>query len=415
MPVIELQEHDFLSGTPDARFNNLALVTWDTYNPDRVGYYASFKIGAEWVDKDDAIVVTPKRGMENIDFLHMFMTCLSADLEPERFAEIYHIDLDKPAIRTTSLQGVLSPLIVFHYISLVSRIRSLKKGYVHHSENLKKIKGHINPLKNERKNIISRRYDRIYCEYDEYSEDIPENRLLKKALIFSERLLGQMSDSNAAVAAARQRLRVQMARFEQVGEDVMIREIGQVRAHKLFKEYKEAIELAKLILRRFDYSINKVALEEESVVPFWIDMSLLYEHYVYGLLYEAYGRRIDYQYHGDRGYPDFLYYDAASDFGAILDTKYIPKYDDESLELYVIRQLCGYARDLRILHRVGYKVKEADPVPDVPCVIIYPVEADAPANPFIGHPLADFCLHPEPHISRFYKIAVPLPTKQIHS
>ena len=39
------------------------------------GYYASYVIGAEWIDENEALVVTTKRGMEEIDFLAMFMTC----------------------------------------------------------------------------------------------------------------------------------------------------------------------------------------------------------------------------------------------------------------------------------------------------------------------------------------------------
>jgi 5-methylcytosine-specific restriction enzyme subunit McrC len=98
----------------------------------------------------------------------------------ESFAQIYNIDSEAPAIHAPSLKGVLSPLIVLHFLGVVNRLKSLKKGYVHYSENLKKIKGHIKVMKNERMNIASKRYDRVFCEYDEYTVDIPENRIIKK-------------------------------------------------------------------------------------------------------------------------------------------------------------------------------------------------------------------------------------------
>ena len=44
------------------------------------GYYASYVIGAEWIDENEALVVTTKRGMEEIDFLAMFMTCFSSNM-----------------------------------------------------------------------------------------------------------------------------------------------------------------------------------------------------------------------------------------------------------------------------------------------------------------------------------------------
>ena len=88
-----------------------------------------------------------------------------------------------------------------------------------------------------------------------------------------------------------------LAMFENVSECVQIREVRQIKGHKLFSEYNEAVRLAKLILQRYDYSISKTSMEEENVLPFTLDMSLLYEHYVYGLLHEAYGNRISYQYY----------------------------------------------------------------------------------------------------------------------
>ncbi len=138
-------------------------------------------------------------------------------------------------------------------------------------------------------------------------------------------------------------------------------------------------------------------------------MSLLYEHYVFGLLYQAYNNKISYQSKGKTGYPDFLF--KSDSYRAILDTKYIPKYDDMSLDTYVIRQLCGYARDIRILKKIGYEdIDEKSDIPNVPCIIIYPEEGDLFCNPFIGNQLENLCGKPEKGILHFYKISVPLPT-----
>ena len=54
------------------------------------GYYASYVIGAEWIDENEALVVTTKRGMEEIDFLAMFMTCFSSNLSADAFSQIHH-------------------------------------------------------------------------------------------------------------------------------------------------------------------------------------------------------------------------------------------------------------------------------------------------------------------------------------
>lgn len=406
--MIQLKEHELLSEERDERFDNLRLVSWDRPPAAQTwGYYASFIIGAEWVDKEEALVVTAKQGMENIDFLKMFMTCFTSDLALEEFSNIYHIDSDERPIYAPSLKGIVSPLIVLHFLGVMRRIKTLKRGYVHHSENLKKIKGRINVLKNEKLNIAPKRYDRIYCEYDEYSVDIPENRLLKKALLFSKNVVKSMGEQQTLFSKINGLLSKTLMLFENVSDEVDLKEIRQTKMHKLFSEYSEAIRLAKLILKHFDYSIHNVGTAEEKVVPFSLDMSLLYEHYVYGLLYEAYQERIDYQFHGLTGVPDFLYHSLS--FKAILDTKYKPSWSPAKNNDDV-RQLSGYSRDIRVLRKLGYEdITEISPTPSVPCVIIYPSVGEAYSNPFKTSSLEELCSVPVRGLSQFYLIAVPIP------
>lgn len=292
MKPIVIQEHEQLSIEQNDRYERLSLVRWDKpMDNSPWGYYASYMIGAEWIDDKEALVVTTKKGMEKIDFLTMFMTCFTSDLSVEAFSEIYNIDCEAPTIHAPSLKGVLSPLIVLHFLGVVSRIRSLKKGYVHYRENLKKVKGHIQVMKNERKNIAVKRFDRVFCDYDEYTANIPENRLIKKALLFSKQILMHIIEKHQSGTKAKIMLSRALAMFENVSEDVQTRDVRQIKGNKLFSEYNEAIRLAKLILQQYDYSISKVSMEEENISPFTLDMSLLYEHYVYGLLREAYGKK----------------------------------------------------------------------------------------------------------------------------
>lgn len=403
MSVIQLQEHGQLPvSKKEDKYDRLELVEWckrTDFLPE--AYYASYKIGTEWIDEQESLIVTTKHKMEQIDFVRMFMTCFTSDLSLASFSTIYEIYIDKPCIKAPALQSVVSPLLVLHFLGVVSRIKELKKGYVSRSENLKKVKGRISILKNERQNIAIRRYDRVFCEYDEYSADIPENRLIKKALLFSQRLLQGLNERSAAVAKLR--LNKSLALFSEVSDKVEIKQVKRLRAHKLFTNYNEAIRLAKLILRLFDYNISKVGSHEGKVVPFWLDMSLLYEHYVYGLLHEAYRERITYQFKGKTGFPDFLY--KSEEYKAILDTKYIPKYEEKSLDKDVVRQLSGYGRDLRILTHLEYK-----DVSPIPCIIIYPKEGRRKNNPFLGNNLRMLCGKSLKGLLEFYKIEVSLPT-----
>lgn len=399
------QEHERLPFELNEKYNHLQLIQWTKLpNSDQWGYYTSYKIGAEWIDENEAIVVTTKRNMENIDFLKMFMTCFSSNIELESFSKIYSINFEKPSIKAPALRSVLSLLIVIHFINAVNRIKNLRKDYVHYSNNLNKIKGHISVLKNERKNISLKRFDRIYCEYDEYSLDIPENRLIKKALLFSKNLLFKYNQHHSINYLLNKALSL----FHDVSDNVTIKEVDRIKGHKLFNEYNEAVRLAKVILRHFDHNIIKESHSDEMVPPFVIDMSLLYEHYVYGLLREAYGNKIIYQYRSRTGVPDFLY--VSEDFIGILDTKYIPRYNDSPIDTYVIRQLSGYSRDLTILKKLGYvNIQEDSPIPSVPCVIIYPSEKENSSNPFKDVNLVDL-YKKENGLAHFYKIEIPLPS-----
>ena len=407
--IHQLQEHGLLSTEPTDRFNNLRLVSWDKpMDNSPWGYHASYKIGAEWIDDVEALVVTTKRGMENIDFLGMFMTCFSSGLAIERFSTIYQINSNQPTIEAPALTNIVSPLIVFHFIGVVSRIKALKKGYVHHEENLLKVKGRVKLLNNERKNISTKRYERVYCNYTDYSVDIPENRLIKKALLFSQAFLSHCASHHQSLGNIKTMLVSSLRLFENVSGDVDMRDVRQVKSHKLFKEYAEAVRLAKMVLKHFDYSISKVSQNDGNVTPFVLDMSLLYEHYVYGLLNQAYHEKIIFQYQGKTGYPDFLY--CSEEFKAILDTKYIPKYQDNSLDTYVVRQLSGYGRDLAILRKLGFdNLCEESETPPVPCVVIYPEEGIADGNPFDKQKLSDLCVK-VPGLSQFYTMAILLPS-----
>ena len=409
-----IHEHERLDGIEqeDAKYADLALIKWDKPLDNYPwGYYASYKIGAEWINDSSTILVTTKRTMENIDFLKMYMTCFNSELAITRFSEIYDIKTDQPSIEApVALTNVISPLIVVHFLNVVSHIKTLKKGYVHRSENLKKKKGRLGLLKNERLNISTKRFDRLFCEYDEYSFDIPENRIIKKALLASKVFINKLGSKDNLYSELRHLLAKDLSLFISVSSDIQLKEIGIVKRQKLYFEYSEAIRLAKLVLLQYDYSIKNSSPQKNMIVPFVLDMSLLYELYVYGLLQKAYPGHIDYQFSAMTGVPDFLY--RSENFKAILDTKYIPKYDSQPLDTYVIRQLSADSRDIGILKRLGYDdVRETSLIPCITCVIIYPTEEKGAINPFEKDSLLNLCSLKNgiKGLVHFYKIEVSLP------
>ena len=375
---------------------------WQTY----------FRIGAQWLDEDheQALVVTPK--IEKIDFTKMFLSCLESGLAVNDFSKIYDIDFEQPAIQTDALDNVLTPLIIIHFLTVVEGIakRGLKRGYVHREENLKKVKGRIRILTNERKNIIPHRFDRVYCQYNEFTVDIPENRLIKKALLFAQKELARLSSfkHNSRALLLENKC---LAAFSQVSPEIELRDVKLIKSHKLFREYDLAVKLAKTILRRNDYSIKKASEKKEKTPVFWLDMALLFEHYVYSILHEQEGDKILYQASGEvGGKPDFLFSDANRG-QYILDTKYMFLYKND-ISLDIANQLSGYSRDVGILKKLGYNDKEEREKIVVPCVVLYPRDPKDTSKYNPNQILDKDNMREVEQLTKFYKIGVALPREK---
>ena len=368
---------------------------------------ASYYIGADWLTEEKAIVVTPK--MPDIDYVRMFMAALRFSPSASYFSKFYGINYLGKKIESEKLDGILTPLLLIHFLSAVNKLleKGLKKGYVTREENLHaKIKGKVLMSRQYSKNIANHRPDRIMCCYQEYSADIPENRLIKKALLFAKRTISMMPSlqCHEIFPDINHMLLTSLAAFDGVSDDIDTSSVRTVQKNKLYGDYGTAIKLAKQLLRRYDYSIDHIESEKNLVPPFWIDMARLYEVYVYGLLQKAYPGNIKFQVKG--------HYQTAVDFlkldeELIMDTKYKPHYDtSNSRVIDDIREISGYARDEYILSELG--IAEQDRVPD--CLIIYPKMEDCCTITAFqeGKPLLQDATHFK-SFRKFHKICVPVP------
>ena len=105
-------------------------------------YRAQYLIGAQWVkikgkngksQTPKAVVISPK--VDNIDYSHMFMTCLQSGLASEDFSKLYGIDFDTKDgyISAPSVSSALNPLLLAHFLFLVEKLikSGLKKFSTH--------------------------------------------------------------------------------------------------------------------------------------------------------------------------------------------------------------------------------------------------------------------------------------------
>lgn len=421
-----IKEHDCIPVEYHERLKTVQFVGNPDYmdTPKYLGidqeYNASYYIGACWLIKNKlAVSVIPK--IDKIDFVTMFLSALEVNTanESDYFGKCYGIMFDEPQIETTEKLNQLTPLLILHYISLLDKLvkRGLKKDYIIKEDNLKsKVKGRIMFSRHLQKNIFQQRYDRTYCQFQEHTEDIPENRLLKKALIFAENAINAYPSIKTKIEQSNKlsnsfnRLK---SVFYNVSDEIEIRQVQKITGNKIFREYKDAIKVAKMILQRFDYSLSNATQEQHTTPPFWIDMARLYEMYIYSKLSSAYPNQILFQVAGHcRTAVDYI----KKDEKIIMDAKYKPHYEDSNRGIINdIREISGYARDKKIL-----KALDADEN-EVECVIIYP-HKEILRQEEIGDPIDD-CKETTtfensdflPQCSEikwfrnFYKISVPLP------
>ena len=387
----------------DSSMVNLIRFEFDP-EENRDGFFSYFRIGAEWLDKAQtrSIVVTPK--MQDINFLEMFMTCLRTNELADDFSSIYDIDFEARPIQSKALSSILSALLVVQFLMTMKRIvmRGLRKGYVSRQKNLSKVKGRLDIRRTEH-NVMLGHQERVFCRYEEYLVDTPENRLLKRALIATGDMVALMRDHSAYPILSAM-LNQSMSAFSDVSENGTV-DLHVVKSNKLYKEYDEAIRLAKMILRKQDIAVNSHHVNQLDTVPvFRIDMALLFEHYTLAKLRQIFGRdAVMYQvkgYHG-RFIADFLI--KKGDTRLIVDTKYVDGPNKATKNEY-ISQLSGYARDHVFLKKLGYDPNIESSIPIVPCVILYPNEQASVLTQ------SSLLTHPVSNTMEFYTLPIQIPT-----
>ena len=119
-------------------------------------------------------------------------------------------------------------------------------------------------------------------------------------------------------------------------------ELHGIKSNPLYREYAEALRLAKLIYHNKGYRDTQ-RTQNKLIPPYIIDMSKLFELYAYVQLSKITGTELKYQSKGNTAIPIFGHKNKI-----VIDAKYKYQYNDR-FESDDIRQIAGYARDNGIL------------------------------------------------------------------
>ena len=379
----------------------------------------NYYVGAGWLREGEVPVkVRPKMNREGrvLDHLKMLVTCLgNADVAPH-VGELYEMDLTAPPVLLPKQDDLLTPMLVAHFLYLVKEVvrQGLRKGYNPVVRELRgRVKGKIEVAKTLRQGVFRGRPLVMACAYEEFSLDIPDNRLLKQALRFAGRYLQAYPALEDDLVPL---LRYCEPAFAEVGESEGADLKERPGRNPLYRGYDEALRVGRLLLRRFGFSLLEAGTESNgqvAVPPHWLDMSRLFEMYLLGLLRAQYGARVLYgadQAKGNYGLPDFL---LTGETPWVVDAKYKRAYQWQDYLPKDVRQLSGYARDRGVLRRLGF-VGDAQDTAVVRCLIVYPQRLDGGPELAelveVGFPgedkMSEFVIK---QFTRFYKLAVRLP------
>jgi 5-methylcytosine-specific restriction enzyme subunit McrC len=382
------------------------LHTEDEANPYR--FETFYFVGVDWILENELpIYVKPKLDDETseVNYVKMLFDVLK---EPENYNhldQLCEINFEKPSIAIEQKQDLLTPLLLIQYINILKKIvkKGLKKSYYTVTKNLNaKVKGKILINETIKKNHFNNKMLYSYCQYSEFGINNTENKVLKKALAIS--IAAMQNIKGIDISSLNGLVNYIQPAFINVDSEVNIEELKSIKPNKLYKEYEQALKFAKHILKRYGYNISTANSTPSNTPPFWIDMSKLFELYVFSKLKERFTQHKEVTYHQKFNYlePDFIINTNDGLTKIVVDAKYKPQYQDGNVSTEDIRQISGYAR----LNKI-YKFLEIEEDKVIDCLVIYSNQG-ANQIDFKGD---NFKIEEEKEYKRFFKIGIELPVK----
>lgn len=183
-----------------------------------------------------------------------------------------------------------------------------------------------------------------YCKYQEFGYNSIENRLLKRTLEFAKAVIS--NHKSLSSASTRHLINYISPAFSNVSPEISLREVTNLKNNPFFKEYKSAVQISKIILKRFSYNISQVSDRKYKTPPFWIDMTKLFELYLFKKLKEVYPKRNEVIYHKKLHSlePDILLNSSCGNYKVVIDAKYKPRYEEGVVSHKDAAQVSGYSR-----------------------------------------------------------------------
>ncbi|GEC73018.1 5-methylcytosine-specific restriction enzyme subunit McrC [Flavobacterium flevense] len=334
---------------------------------------SSYYIGLDRFPKLNLnVYVEPKLNDATIklDYISMLLEALKA---PENFK---HLDglietkLKEDWIEIKSdLKPILTPFLIAQFLSVVKDLvkKGLKKSYYTVQENLNsRVKGKILVGQQIKQNLLKNRLTKTICQYQEFGFDTEANQFLKYVLSVIPNLLTDFNQEKQ-FGQLQEVLHYCNGGFYQVSNRDF-EKLKYKENNTFYRNYNQAIKLGNQILALQDYNISCQNQQETTKhPPFWIDMSKLFELYVFKQLKQQFPEEGQVKYHEKRNRQELDFIINTPNIKAVVDAKYKPRYSSGNPSMDDARQLSGYTRLNSVYRELGITDNTI-----IPAYFIYP-------------------------------------------
>ncbi|MBL1220298.1 hypothetical protein JET18_05580 [Chryseobacterium sp. L7] len=317
-----------------------------------------------------SVYIEPKLNNANqqINYIEMLLEALK---EPENFEHLDNLvttKLNDEWIEIENhLQPVLTPFLIAQFLSVTKSImkKGLKKSYYDVEENLNnKIKGKIMVGQQIRENLLKNRLTKTACKFQNFGYDIEVNQFLKYVM---SRISSSLDTYHSIKDSLSPIMKYCMGGFQQVSHKSFT-SLKYKEKNPFYKNYNLAVNLGNQILALQDYNISRKSNKEKCThPPFWIDMSKLFELYVYRQLREKFPGKGEVKYHNKYNRQELDFIINSQDTKAVVDAKYKPRYRNGNPSMEDARQLAGYTRLRKVYDELGISDDQL-----IPAYFIYP-------------------------------------------
>ena len=218
-----------------------------TRKADAVRATGSYFVGVDWIKEEEvAVQVSPKLndGFE-IDYVRMLNEALNETDNYEHLADLLTIHFEKPSIRISQQQDLLSIFLITEYLNILHRIvrKGLKRSYYRVEETLNnKVKGRIQVGRTIQRSLAKGRITDNVCRYQVYDIDSPANRILKKALAFCRKQVGVYRNA-LDTSVLERKIRQIKPYFERVSDEISVKSMRTFKGNPVFEEYLNSAAL----------------------------------------------------------------------------------------------------------------------------------------------------------------------------